>query len=83
MLKKIKSFAISIDGRLNSMYTKHFTEKNGLLVFLFHGLFENEFERQKNHMDGSLGVTIEQFESFAQYLAEHISEVSSFPSIAS
>lgn len=45
-------------------------EKNTLLVFYFHGLFESETQKEINHIDPQHNMTIEQFVQFIEYFLE-------------
>ena len=46
-------------------------EKPALLTFLFHGLFENPQELERELLDPQQGVTVSHFRQFVQHLLEH------------
>lgn len=67
MRSKVKNVIKSLDHGFSHLYLKFFTEKNGLLVFLFHGLFKNEEEISLNHVSPQQSITVEQFRRFVEY----------------
>lgn len=70
MKSKIINYYKYFDWYLASNYLKHIKEKNSLIVFMFHSLFNNEPEESDNYIDSSLGITISRFREFIDYYLE-------------
>ncbi len=47
------------------------SEKNRLLIFYFHGLYESIKQKQANHIDPQNNMTVHQFVDFIEYFLHH------------
>lgn len=56
---------------MNPLVLKFINERNKLLIFYFHGLYENETQRQSNHVDPQNNLTVPQFVEFIEYYLHH------------
>ena len=61
------SLGNKIDYYISKTYLKLLKEKNALLSFNFHGIFQNEKEKKLNIVDPQLFTTLENFEIFIKY----------------
>jgi peptidoglycan/xylan/chitin deacetylase (PgdA/CDA1 family) len=52
-------------------YLRLFHEKNSLMIFNFHILFQNEEEINLNLVDPQLGITVDYFQQFIEYYLNH------------
>jgi peptidoglycan/xylan/chitin deacetylase (PgdA/CDA1 family) len=59
------------DKMLSQFYLSFFSEKNSLITFLFHGLFQSEKEISLNLKHPLEGITIEHFCLFVEYYLNH------------
>jgi len=55
----------------NPLILKFKKENNRLLVFYFHGLFENESQKNLSHIDPQNNMTVSQFIDFIKYFSAH------------
>lgn len=46
-------------------------EKNKLLIFYFHGIYESELQKKLNHVDPQNNLTVGQFIEFIEYFLHH------------
>ena len=67
MNKNIVFLAKLPDTLLSWFYLKLSREKPSLIVFTFHGLFQNNGEMKLHHVDPQLGLTLHHFEQFINY----------------
>ena len=67
MKKNISSIAKIPDITLSNLYLRLFSEKNSLIIFLFHSVFLDKKERDKNLIDPKIGILINEFEKFIEY----------------
>lgn len=56
---------------INPLLLNFKKEKNQLLVFCFHGLFESVRQRELNHIDPQHNMTVDQFIDFIEYFLRH------------
>lgn len=56
---------------MNPLVLNFINEKNKLLIFYFHGLYENESQKQLNHVDPQNNITVPQFVEFIEYYLHH------------
>lgn len=56
---------------INPLLLNFKNEKNQLLIFCFHGLFESEKQRKLNHIDPQNNMTVKQFSEFIEYFLNH------------
>ncbi len=71
MKKNIIFLAKLPDLIISELYLKLFKEKNSLILFNFHGLFNNKKEIKKNLVDPQTWITIDQFKQFIKYYSKH------------
>lgn len=55
------------DKALSGTYLKWFQEKPALICFLFHGIFADESEIQREEVDPQQGITVAHFRAFIEY----------------
>jgi len=67
----IKSWCRFVDQKLTAIQLRTIGEKNALLSFLFHTLFEDEAEMQRGQVAPILGITVAQFQEFVEYYHAH------------
>ncbi len=60
-----------LDQKLTAIQLATLGEKNALVSFLFHTLFEDEAEQAKNQVAPLLGLTVQHFRQFIEYFQEH------------
>jgi peptidoglycan/xylan/chitin deacetylase (PgdA/CDA1 family) len=56
---------------VNPLILNFVNEKNHLLVFLFHGLFESKKQQDLNHIDSQSNMMVNQFVDFIDYFQNH------------
>jgi peptidoglycan/xylan/chitin deacetylase (PgdA/CDA1 family) len=66
-LKVIKNLGYLI----NPFLLNFKSEKNRLLIFYFHGLYESLNQKQLNHIDPQNNMTVLQFIDFIEYFLHH------------
>lgn len=71
MKKNIIFLAKLPDLIISELYLKLFKEKNSLIIFNFHGVFNNKNEINKNLVDPQTWITIDQFNQFIKYYSKH------------
>ena len=71
MKKKIIYLAKLPDLIISEFYLKLFKEKNSLLIFNFHGLFNNKKEINQNLVNPKTWITTDQFQQFIEYYLKH------------
>ena len=71
MKKNIISLAKIPDLIISKVYLRFFQEKNSLLIFNFHGLFNNKKEINQNLVDPQTWITTNQFQQFLEYFLKH------------
>lgn len=49
---------------VNPLILKFKEEKNNLLIFYFHGLFENHAQKKLHHIDHQTNMTTNEFDDF-------------------
>ncbi len=69
--KNIISLIKLPDQIISELYLKFFKEKNSLLIFNFHGLFNNKKEINQNIVDPQTWITIDQFHQFVEYFLKN------------
>ena len=57
--------------RLNPLILNLKNENNQLLIFYFHGIYENEAQKEAHHVDPQNNVTVAQFDDFIEYFLSH------------
>jgi peptidoglycan/xylan/chitin deacetylase (PgdA/CDA1 family) len=62
--KRLKAAIFSLDGKMASGLLSATREKDTLLCFLFHGLFESGEELRSGVLDPQQGITVEMFRAF-------------------
>jgi peptidoglycan/xylan/chitin deacetylase (PgdA/CDA1 family) len=55
------------DSIISKIFFSFFQEKNSLIIFLFHGLFKNEQEKNLNLVDPQTWIMVEDFKKFVEY----------------
>jgi peptidoglycan/xylan/chitin deacetylase (PgdA/CDA1 family) len=56
---------------ISELYLKLFKEKNSLILFNFHGVFNNKKEINQNIVDPQTWITTDQFNQFIKYYSKH------------
>jgi peptidoglycan/xylan/chitin deacetylase (PgdA/CDA1 family) len=56
---------------INPLVSNFTNGKNKLLVFYFHGIYENEAQKKLNHIDPQNNLTVSQFIDFIEYFLHH------------
>ena len=65
-------FLIEKVGKIINPIILNFTnEKNKLLIFYFHGVYDSEKQKNLNHVDPQNNVTVNQFTDFIEYFLQH------------
>jgi peptidoglycan/xylan/chitin deacetylase (PgdA/CDA1 family) len=71
MIKTVQRMIRSTDAAVAGAYLSVFSERNALLNFLFHSLFRDENEIQRDQIDPLQHTTVKQFRVFIEYYLEH------------
>ncbi len=71
MKKKLIVLIKQADKLISRFYLKFFNEKNSLTIFLFHGLFKNEKDKNLNIVNPQQGITLEHFRQFIEYYLDN------------
>lgn len=72
MIDKKAPIIIEKLGYLFNPLILNFTnEKNKLLIFYFHGLYESKIQRDLNHIDPQANMTVNEFVDFIEYFLHH------------
>lgn len=71
MKRKVLSAIKYFDRVISQYYLKHFTEKNSLMIFLFHGLFRNKKEVNSGAIYPLQAVTVSHIKSLVEYYLSH------------
>jgi peptidoglycan/xylan/chitin deacetylase (PgdA/CDA1 family) len=56
---------------INPLVLNFTDEKNKLLIFYFHGIYESEKQKKLNHVDPQNNLTVGQFTDFIEYFLYH------------
>jgi peptidoglycan/xylan/chitin deacetylase (PgdA/CDA1 family) len=56
---------------INPIILNFKNEKNKLLIFYFHGIYESEVQKELNHVDPQNNLTVSQFIEFIEYFLHH------------
>jgi peptidoglycan/xylan/chitin deacetylase (PgdA/CDA1 family) len=67
MKKSLISIIDGVDKLISDNYCHFFNDKNALITFLFHGLFNDESEINRNYVDPQQGITTNMFRRFIEY----------------
>jgi len=71
MIKEtLKSLLEASDSAVVKAGLKLRTEKNSVIIFLFHGVFRNESEISLNHVDPQQGFTLDHYRSVIEHFLE-------------
>ena len=72
---KLKKTIISLvkipDLIISQVYLNFFQEKNSLIIFALHGLFQNEEEIKQKIVDPQTWLTVDQFSQFIEHYKSH------------
>ncbi len=71
MKNAIYSSIKTIDHSISRTYVSLFKERNSLITFLIHGLFNDSDEIALNHVDPQQAITTNDFRQFIEYYLEH------------
>src|SRR5262245_15586341 len=71
MISTIQRLVRATDSVVARAYLSLFRERNALLSFLFHSLFQDEREIALNQVDPLQRTTVAQFRRFVEYYLEH------------
>ena len=71
MKKNITTLAKLPDIILSQIYLRLRQEKNSLITFVFHGLFQNEKEIKLNLVNPQTWITVNQFRQSIEYYLNH------------
>ena len=69
--KNLIYFIQQIESVISHYYLKYSNEKNSLIIFLFHGLFQNKKEISLNIVDPQQGIVIDHFHQFVKYFLKY------------
>jgi peptidoglycan/xylan/chitin deacetylase (PgdA/CDA1 family) len=67
MKKNLISIVNSVDKLISENYCHFINDQNALSTFLFHGLFNDEYEIDLNYCDPQQGITTSMFRRFIEY----------------
>ena len=67
MKEALKKALDQADKAFSSTYIKMFDEKNSLMSFLFHGIFNNLDELKANAVDPQQSITVDHFRQYIEY----------------
>jgi peptidoglycan/xylan/chitin deacetylase (PgdA/CDA1 family) len=71
MKNAVVSIITNLDGLILKNYVSLFKEKNSLITFLFHGLFNDKNEIALNHVLPQQAITTDIFRHFVEYYLKH------------
>lgn len=71
MKNTIISIIENLDELISATYGSLFKEKNSVITFLFHELFNDENEIALNHVDPQQAITTKIFRQFVEYYLKH------------
>lgn len=69
--RNIINLITKVGPLVHPIFLKYRNESQQLLIYYFHGLYENESQKKLNHADPQNNLSISQFQDFIEYFLEN------------